>query len=120
MPPLAEGPEGADSGDHVTAVEVAVAVIGEVEEHLLGGSLDPAGCVDEGALVLAERAQVEGLGVDDASGTVVGEGILWVLGPGLGSARVVVGGPGVRLSRRERRPDQSAASFPREYGLGYR
>lgn len=73
----------------MATVEVAVPVVLQVADHLLGGPLNPFGGVGLWALVPAEGAEVVGLGLDDAAGVVVGEGLLGVLGLGFRAVRVV-------------------------------
>lgn len=77
------------------AVEVTVPVVVQVPNHLLRGSLDPLGRLGAGALVPAKGAEVASLGFDDATGVIVGEGVLGVLGYGFGLVEAVTEGPGV-------------------------
>lgn len=90
-----------NGGDDMAAVEVAVPVVVQVADHLLGGPLNPLGGLGLWALVPAEGAEVVGLGLDDAAGVVVGEGLFGVLGPGFGAVGVVAVAerPGVRAHR---------------------
>jgi hypothetical protein len=73
----------------VPSVQVPVPVVLEVPHHLLRGALDPLGRLDVRALVLAQLAEVVGLGLDYAPRVVVGEWVLGILRPGLGLAWVV-------------------------------
>lgn len=82
------------------AVEVAVAVVVQVLDHLLGGAPDPSRRLDAGALIAAEGAEVASLGLDDAAGVVVGEWVLGVLGSGLRLVEAVAEGPGIRAEGR--------------------
>lgn len=72
------------------AVQVAVAVVLQVLNHLLGGPLDPPRVMGLWALVPPMNTQVLGLGLDDAPGVVVRERVLRFSGVSLsGGPRVV-------------------------------
>lgn len=74
-----------------------VPVVLDVPHHLLRRPADPARGLGATPLVAAEAAEVLGLGVDDAAGVVVGEGLPGVapVGSRQGLPVAVAEGPGV-------------------------
>lgn len=71
-------------------IKVAIAVIFQVPNHLLGCALDPPRGHSTGALVAPELAKVPRLAIYDPAGVVVGKRVFRVFGPGFGFVVVAV------------------------------
>jgi len=84
-------------GEDVSAVQLAVAVILQVPHHLLGGPLNPPRGLSLRALVPPQDALVRRLSLYDAPRVVVGQRLLRVPTPRLGSGGVA-GSRGPRVA----------------------
>lgn len=82
------------------SVQMTVAVVLQVSDHLLRGAANPPGSLGLRALIAAEVSKVASFCLDDAAGIVVGERLFRVFGTGFGLLEVAVAqSPWVRGNR---------------------